>query len=103
MLRLSRQMSVLDIASFYLFYCLVTEVHSLECRIGFGDNYIIRHIIYQQETCAANETACFQSVKYSKFSDTAVKDYKWRCINGKECSNRTGHFTAYYEGTKGMD
>ena len=97
MFELSRNLATAAIVCLAL--CgLVTKLDALRCRDGIENSI---GYVYSTDTCAASQTACFQSVKCYKIGDVAYKDYNWACIEGSKCSNSTGKYIASYKGVKG--
>ena len=71
---------------------------SLWCRNGIETSVAY---IYWEKKCSPKETACFNSAKCTKIGDEDYKDYEWRCISGRSCSNVTGEWIGYYQNIKG--
>ena len=81
-----------------VFICCFSYADSLWCRNGIENSVAY---VYWQKRCGTNETACFQSVKCTKIGDTPYRNYEWRCINGRTCSNNTGKWIGRYDNIKG--
>ena len=84
------------LVSWVLFIAFVYAASAFQCRYG-RDNFI--GYIHWNDNCKANQTACFQSLKCTKYG----RSYRWTCFERNKCKNGTdGRLYGTFEGVRGV-